>query len=63
MCGGDLMKTWLWGKHAGRCLVALTACGLIACSEDRGQDGIDGRVAAFAVYDVYRAKSCSDDSR
>ena len=45
MCGGDLMKTWLWGKHAGRCLVALTACGLIACSEDRGQDGIDGRVA------------------
>ena len=57
MFGGDLMKTWLCGKHAGRCLVALTACGLIACSEDRGQDGIDQQECFLEAEEKERLES------
>ena len=45
MHGGDVMKTWLWGKRAGRCLAVLSACGLIACGQHDGQESVDGRVA------------------
>ena len=39
------MMAWFLRTHAGRFLVVLSACGLIACSEDRGQDVVDSRVA------------------
>lgn len=39
------MMAWFLRTRAGRFLVVLSACGLIACSEDRGQDVVDSRVA------------------
>ena len=39
------MMAWFLRTHAGRFLVVLSACGLIACSEDRGQNIVDSRVA------------------
>ena len=45
MYGDDVMKTWLWGKRAGRRLAALSVCGLVACGQHDGQESVDGRVA------------------
>ena len=45
MYGDDVMKTWLWGKRAGRRLAALSVCGLVACGQHDGQERVDGRVA------------------
>ena len=41
------MKTWLRGKRAGRCLVGLSVCALIACGQHDGQESVDGRAASL----------------
>ena len=39
------MKTWLWGRRAGRGLFVLAVCGLVTCGQHDGQESVDGRVA------------------